>query len=255
MIVNILPPRLHDVLKAIHDFTEEFGKPPYRNNKWLSEQTGYEGNHLTNIKGELKKLGYLTDDLDLTSRGQQYVRVHFGAFAVRGVEVRVQGKVKASPGSDVLANYSDFDTPSDYTISIPSVSRDKDCFALRVDGPSMVAQGILPGDFVIVERQDSLWWPERQDMIIARYLPHNPDRNLQDNIFVEESIENADYVGPTLKIYLQRFGENGCELGWRTDNDHNPYVIKADHLIPLGKVIGVYRKIDSVLPLHLHTNT
>lgn len=239
-----LTPRLHEVLKAIHDYIEEFGKPPYRDNQWIAEKTGYTSNHITNIKSELKKLRYITEDLYLTSVGQEYMRIHFGAFIVRGVDIRVQGEVKASPGDNVFVNFDDFDTPSDETISIPNVSTDKDVFALKVVGPSMQELGILNQDFVIVEKQDSLWWPEPQDVIVARYLPHDPKRNFQD-------YEDPDnYIGPVVKVYLQRFGESGCELGWKRENETNPYIIQADHLIPIGKVKGVYRKIDTILPLN-----
>lgn len=241
-MVTTLTPRLHDVLKAIHDYIEEFGKPPYRDNKWISERTGYESNHITNIKSELRKYKLLTEDVTLTSRGQDYIRFYFGAFSVQGIELRVQGTVKAGPGSEVYANYDNFDIPSEETVFLPSVSPDKDCFALKVSGSSMTELGILNGDYVIVEKQDSLWWPEPQDLIIARYLPHDP---MKDS---DESYDYEDYVGPTIKVYIKRFDEKGCELGWRGDNDKNPYVIQADHLIPIAKVIGVYRSIDTILP-------
>jgi len=93
----------------------------------------------------------------------------------------------------------------------------------------MVQEGILEGDYVIVEKQDSLWWPDPQDMIVAMYLP--------------ESAIDTEYVGPVLKIYLKRDGERGCELGWRKANEVNIFKIKARDLQPIGKVIGVYREI------------
>ncbi len=108
-MITTLAPRLHDVLKAVHDYIEEFGRSPYRDNKWIAEKTGYESNHITNIKGELRKIGFLTEDVGLTSRGREYVRSHFGAFNVQGIELHVQGKVKAGPGSEVYANYDDED--------------------------------------------------------------------------------------------------------------------------------------------------
>ncbi|MCA9886401.1 MAG: hypothetical protein KC708_25685, partial [Anaerolineae bacterium] len=38
----------------------------------------------------------------------------------------------------------------------------------------MEALGILGGDYLIVEKQDSLWWPTPQDIVVAMYLPHDP---------------------------------------------------------------------------------
>ena len=72
--LNELPllPRFHNVLKAIFDFIEEFGKPPYRTNKWLSEKTGYESNHITQIKGELVNLKLINENTDLTPKGREY---------------------------------------------------------------------------------------------------------------------------------------------------------------------------------------
>jgi len=63
-----LLPRFHDVLKAISEFIEEFGKPPYRTNTWLSEKTGYQSNHITQIKRELVKLKLITENTDLTPK-------------------------------------------------------------------------------------------------------------------------------------------------------------------------------------------
>lgn len=234
-----LPLRLHNVLKAIYDYTQENGKPPYRNNQSLSEMTGYASNHITNIKSELKKYQYIDDNLHLQKLGEDYIKIHFDPFTVRNAEIRLQGKVRAGIGEDVIVNNAELDIPSDETISIPGTIADKDTFALKVDGRSMEALGIFPGDFVIVEKSTDHWWPKPQDVIIAKYLPHVPNRGAVDNVDPDE------YIGPVLKVYHQRFGEKGCELGWRRNNESNPYFIKADDLIPIGKVTGVFRSLIS----------
>lgn len=222
-----LLPRFHETLKAISDYIETFGKPPYRNNKWLSEQTGHESNHITQIKRELVKLKLITGNTDLTPKGREYIRNHFGAFVVKSVSIHVQGKASAGP-SEVSVNLDDLDFPSTQVIDVPSVSS-KDVFALKVEGLSMVQEGILEGDYVIVEKQDSLWWPEPQDMIVTMYLP--------------DSRTATEFLGPVLKIYIKRYGEHGCELGWHKANETNIYKIKARDLRPIGKVIGVYRDV------------
>jgi SOS-response transcriptional repressor LexA len=220
-------PRFHEVLKAISDYIEEFGRPPYRTNAWLSERTGFQSNHITQIKRDLVKLKLITENTDLTPKGREYIRTHFGPFVVKGVSIRVQGKVFAGP-SEASINLDNLKLPSTKIINVPSLSN-QDVFALRVEGVSMVQEGILEGDYVIVEKQDSLWWPEPQDMIVTMYLP--------------ASKKDLEFVGPVLKIYLKRDGERGCELGWRRANDTNIYKIKARALQPIGKVIGVYREI------------
>jgi SOS-response transcriptional repressor LexA len=222
-----LLPRFHETLKAISDYIETFGKPPYRSNKWLSEQTGHGSNHITQIKRELVKLKLITANTDLTPKGREYVRNHFGPFVVKSVSIHVQGKASAGP-SEVSINLDDLDFPSTQVIDVPSVSS-KDVFALKVEGLSMVQEGILEGDYVIVEKQDSLWWPEPQDMIVTMYVP--------------DSGTTTEFLGPVLKIYLKRYGERGCELGWHKANETNIYKIKARDLRPLGKVIGIYRDV------------
>jgi SOS-response transcriptional repressor LexA len=222
-----LLPRFHEVLKAIFDFIERFGKPPYRTNRWISEKTGYQSNHITQIKRELVKLKLITENTDLTPKGKEYIRKHFGPFVVKGVAIHVQGSASAGP-SEVSINLDNLKFPSKQIINLPSLST-KDIFAIKVEGISMVQEGILEGDYVIVEKQDSLWWPEPQDMIVTMYLP--------------DSATNTEYVGPVLKIYLKRDGERGCELGWRKANETNIFKIKARDLQPIGKVIGVYREI------------
>lgn len=222
-----LLPRFHETMKAISDYIETFGKPPYRSNKWLSEQTGYESNHITQIKRELVKLKLITENTDLTPKGREYIRNHFGPFVVKSVSIHVQGKASAGP-SEVSINLDDLDFPSTRIINVPSVSS-KDIFALKVEGLSMVQEGILEGDYVIVEKQDGLWWPEPQDMIVTMY--------------VSDSGAATEFLGPVLKIYIKRYGERGCELGWHRANETNIYKIKARDLRPIGKVIGVYRDI------------
>ena len=146
---------------------------------------------------------------------------------MKGVAIHVQGNASAGP-SEVRINLDNFKFPSKKIINLPSLSN-KDIFAIKVNGISMVQEGILEGDYVIVEKQDSLWWPEPQDMIVTMYLPDSPTA--------------TEYVGPVLKIYLKRDGERGCELGWRRSNETNMFKINARDLQPIGKVIGVYREI------------
>lgn len=240
MNIEKLPNRYHEVLKAIYDFIQEFGSPPYRNNGWIAERTRYEGNHITNIKRELREIyHYLDDQANLTPSGQSYIRQHFGAFAIKAMHIFVQGTVSAGPSEDTLINSSSFEIPSDEQIKIPDTSSDNDVFALKVVGQSMIELGILDGDYVVVEKQDGPWWPDRQDMIVTWYLPHDPNRKNVVNV------DDSEYIGPVVKIYQQRFGEKGCELGWRSTNEINPYLIKADDLKPIGKVIAVYRKITN----------
>jgi SOS-response transcriptional repressor LexA len=225
---DTLPLRFHIVLKAISDYIEEFGTSPYHKNNWVMERTGYESNHITQIKGELVKANYLDKNTHLTPKGKEYIRKHFGPFVVKSIEIRVQGTATAGP-SEMTASINDLFVPSENTVNVPCESSTKDVFALLVKGISMKAEGILDGDYLIVEKQDSLWWPDPNDLIVTTYLPY------------EIKPTALEYQGPTVKIYLRRVGEKGCELGWKRNNETNPYIILALDLKPIGKVIGIYR--------------
>ncbi|MGA7193303.1 MAG: hypothetical protein WBW94_06695, partial [Anaerolineales bacterium] len=195
--------------------------------------------NITNIKGELRILRLINDDSDLTPVGIEYIRKYFGPFVVKAVEVRVQGTVTAGPEKNLFADLATLDIPSNHKEKIPNVSPEKNTFALIVVGQSMLELGIYPNDLVIIEHRDELWTPERQDLIVTKYLPHIPKKRMSD------SVGSDEYVGPVLKVYAKRFGETGAELeailGWRRGNERNRRVIKADDIKPIGKVIGLYR--------------
>jgi len=149
MPISELPllPRFHEVLKAINDYIEIYGRPPYRTNDWLSEKTSYQSNHITQIKRELVKLKLITENTALTPKGEEYIRTHFGPFVVKGVRLHVQGTASAGP-TEVSINIDDLNFPSKSTINLPNIST-KDIFAVKVNGISMVQEGILDGDYSI----------------------------------------------------------------------------------------------------------
>lgn len=236
--------RENETLKLISKYISEHnGKPPYRNNRWFEHQPGYTwtSNDITNIKAALRDKGYIDEYTRLTDKGKRYIHWHFGDFAVQASEIRVQGRVYASPTDEtVAATIENLDNPSENVLTIPNVSRHSNSFALQVDGESMVAMGIFPGDYVIVEKQDSLWCPEAQDVIVTDYLPHDPNRRYDESVPSQN-----EYVGPVLKIYKPRIGRPRHELGWGKRSGQNPYLIQADDIRPIGKVVGVYRDYRS----------
>lgn len=236
-----------EILRLISVFFETYGRPPYRENKWFIEKMRdqYEGNYITNIKGDLKKLGFVTEKLVLTDKGKAYVRYFFDPFSGKA-GIRVQGTASAGPQDDTFVDLDDLDHPSDVLIHFPNTSRSGRVLAVRVEGDSMREMGIFPGDLAIIELLGSSWWPSPQDVILTKYLPHNTER--ADDI----EPNPADYVGPVIKVYLGRFGERGCRLGWKTSNDKNPFLIKADGILPIGRVIQVVRDYNysgSYLPI------
>lgn len=89
--MNQLNTPQHEILRLIHEYIETYGEPPRRNNFWFEERLppSYSGNYITNIKGELKQLKYIDDDLRLTNKGEEYVRLFFSPFTVRSAIVHV----------------------------------------------------------------------------------------------------------------------------------------------------------------------
>ncbi|MCA9886400.1 MAG: hypothetical protein KC708_25680 [Anaerolineae bacterium] len=95
---------LHDMLKLTHEYIEEHGRPPYRNNAWFRERTVYNDNYISNLKAKLRDLKYLNDDLNFSEKGKRYAKIHFSPFSVRSIEVRVQGSATAGPTNDTIVN-------------------------------------------------------------------------------------------------------------------------------------------------------
>lgn len=154
------------------------------------------------------------------------------------------GNSQAGPANEeAIANIEELEKPSTNKLPIPNVSPEMDSFLLQVKGESMIAMGILPGDYVIVEKQESLWRPDPQDLIVTYYLPHDPTRKHQDC-----RPSDDEYVGPVIKVYRPGTGKVRHELGWIKRNAQNPHLIKADDIKPIGKVVGSYRDYQSSIP-------
>lgn len=234
-----------DILNLIHQYSlDNVGRAPGRSNKYfideLEKRRGitYKTNRISNVKSELKRDGYIGDDYSLTDKGRVYLGLPPDSSLVRGSVVRLLGTVQAGPTvADIHVEYSALGEVSGETetILLPNVPNNKRICAFEVEGESMVEMGIFSGDYILVELKESTWWPDQGDTIIATYVPHQPARSEED----EPS--DSEYVGPVVKVYKERFGEKGCQLGWQKFNARNPYLIRADALKPMGKVIGVYR--------------
>ena len=120
------------------------------------------------------------------------------------MDVPVIGKVSA--GLPILAEENrerTFPLPMDF-------AHGRDVFMLRVEGDSMVNAAILSGDYVIVQKQDIA---RNGDVIVA---------------LIDDSV--------TVKTYYKE--QDHFRL--QPENDYMEPII-TDHLVVLGKVIGVYR--------------
>lgn len=157
--------------------------------------------HLT----KLEELGYIRRDLS-KPRAIELLDDSLPS-RTRVIDVPLVGKVTA--GAPVLAveNIEDyFPIPKDFV-------EHEDVFMLRVKGDSMVDAGILDGDFVLVNRQETAF---NGEIVVA----------LIDG---EEAT-------------VKRFFHEGTHIRLQPENAAMDSLIVEDVRI-LGKVIGVFRRI------------
>ncbi|HBG08736.1 MAG: transcriptional repressor LexA [Limnochordia bacterium] len=157
--------------------------------------------HLT----KLEELGYIRRDLS-KPRAIELLDDSLPS-RTRVIDVPLVGKVTA--GAPVLAveNIEDyFPIPKDFV-------EHEDVFMLRVKGDSMVDAGILDGDFVLVNRQETAF---NGEIVVA----------LIDG---EEAT-------------VKRFFHEGTHIRLQPENAAMDPLIVEDVRI-LGKVIGVFRRI------------
>src|SRR5712691_5041066 len=123
-------------------------------------------------------------------------------------EIPIVGRVRA--GAPILAEEN-----IDGFLPVASdLARGKETFALKVKGDSMIEDGILDGDLVIIRRQDTA--------------------------------ENGDIVCALIgnEATLKRFYRKGNEVALRPSNkNYDPIVVSKGEFRILGKATGVIRKL------------
>ena len=126
---------------------------------------------------------------------------------VRSIEVPVLGRVTA--GAPILAveNIEEY-----YPVPHDFVDHE-DVFILRIKGESMIEAGILDGDYVLVERQETA---EDGDIVVA--------------------LLDGD------EATVKRFYHEGTHIRLQPENQFMEPIITNDVLI-LGKVIGLLRRL------------
>jgi repressor LexA len=123
-------------------------------------------------------------------------------------EIPIVGRVRA--GAPILAEGN-----IDGFLPVASeLARGEETFALKVQGDSMVEDGILDGDLVIIRRQDSA--------------------------------NNGDIVCALIanEATLKRFHQKGNEITLKPANkNYDPIVVSKGEFRVLGKATGVIRKL------------
>lgn len=152
----------------------------------------------------LEKNGYIRRD-PTKPRAIEILDDAFNLTRREMIQVPIVGRVAA--GEPLLAqeNIEDY-----YPVPIEFVSHNNELFMLEVHGESMINAGILDGDYVIVEQQNTA---SNGDMVVA---------------LIED--------GATVKTFYK---EEGC-IRLQPENDYMEPFILQDVVI-LGKVVAVMR--------------
>lgn len=207
-----------------------------------------------NRKKSLQEKGYLRRDSILavpTEIAQQYLA---DLPSVVPVYIPVWGEVSAGKRrpDDVavymshVSNEAAEDVPA---IVIPDVSTrsESGVFALKVIGNSMEYENIFAGDYVIVQQYQRSEGPREGEMIVTKYLPYYAEQDDEDDWMDYLDITDESLEGPVVK-YLRDVEEAEGKLiyclGWRKANEQRDSIIKTRVLLPIGRVLGVYRNIQ-----------
>lgn len=202
-----LTKRQEEILNYLKEFMVSHGYPPTV--REIGKDLGLSSpatihTHLNN----LAKKGFIRKDESKNRAIELLVENEYANRDENVVNVPLLGKITA--GSPIEA----IEKPDEY-FSIPSylVPRNKEVFTLNVSGCSMINAGILDGDIVIVERQ-------------------NTARN--GEIVVAMTDEN--------EVTLKTFYKEDGYFRLQPENDTMDPII-LNNVTILGKAIGLYRKI------------
>lgn len=206
-ILESLTKRQEEILNYLKEFMVSHGYPPTV--REIGKDLGLSSpatihTHLNN----LAKKGFIRKDESKNRAIELLVENEYANRDENVVNVPLLGKITA--GSPIEA----IEKPNEY-FSIPSylVPRNKEVFTLNVSGCSMINAGILDGDIVIVERQ-------------------NTARN--GEIVVAMTDEN--------EVTLKTFYKEDGYFRLQPENDTMDPII-LNNVTILGKAIGLYRKI------------
>ncbi len=202
-----LTKRQEEILNYLKEFMVSHGYPPTV--REIGKDLGLSSpatihTHLNN----LAKKGFIRKDESKNRAIELLVENEYANRDENVVNVPLLGKITA--GSPIEA----IEKPNEY-FSIPSylIPRNKEVFTLNVSGCSMINAGILDGDIVIVERQ-------------------NTARN--GEIVVAMTDEN--------EVTLKTFYKEDGYFRLQPENDTMDPII-LNNVTILGKAIGLYRKI------------
>jgi repressor LexA len=149
-----LTKRQRQILDFINDFSARSGyAPSYRE---IGEELGL--NSPATIHEHVKTLedkGFLTTDHN-RPRSIELIKVQ--PNWAQAIELSLAGLITAGEPIEAVEQYETIAVPADF------VTDSVNSYVLRVKGESMIEEGILDGDYVVVERNPS---PVNGDIIVA----------------------------------------------------------------------------------------
>ena len=196
----MLSPKKQKFIDYIRDFTEENQRPP----TFVEIMNGLNFSSLGTVNWyivELEKEGMI-----------QRVKGHNGKRALSLLEQKIDNQLPLLGLVAAGMPIENFDTFE--MIDIPSQFNNKADFVLRVDGNSMIDDGILNGDYVILKKVQVA---KPGDTVVA--------------------LINGE---ATLKQYY--IGSNGVELHPKNNNYSVINVSPDDDLYIQGLVVGIIRE-------------
>ena len=209
---NKLTDRQKEILDFIQKFISDNGFPPtlreIASNFGLASTFGVK-RHLDALKkkGYLKIESYASRAITLNKISNEF-ELENTTFNSKIISIPVVGRVAA--GSPILSEEN-----LEGTIAIDSnfFKNNKDCFALKVTGDSMINAGIFEDDLVIVNPNEKV---SQHDIVVAR---------------VDDEITVKNYEKRDNKIFLIPQNEK-----------YQPIVVtEMNNFSLVGKVIGVLR--------------
>lgn len=198
-----LTPKQKQVLDFIRDFIEDHSySPSYREiaKRLDLKSVATVAEHIES----LRQKGFLHKNSESVARSIQVTP----RWDERTFEIPLFGKIAAGEPIEAIRSYE--------TIDIPNSMMSPNVFALQVVGDSMIDDGILEGDYVIIERTQN---PKNGDIVVALLD--------EDNV--------------TLKRYYKE--KNGIRL--QPANGKYP-PIRVKEVLIQGKVLGVIRHLGSL---------
>jgi repressor LexA len=215
------------VLEFLVKYQSENGRPP--SIREIGDAAQISSTSVVNYYLEqLEKMGYIERD-GRVSRGLRLTdKIHEVVQVVTDLmRVPVMGRIVASAPAPVPAsdfNYYDADTSVEIATSLlPAPEKNKQLFALEVDGDSMIDAMVNDGDFVIMKPVANNAEVRNGEMV-AVWLPNRDETTLK-YFYKEKEGYRLQPANPTMQPIMI--------------NKEEPLEIK-------GKVIMVIRKVDTV---------